>query len=242
MSMSIDIVRQAAMAPEERRQMYSVFSRYYENVSSARFESDLDAKDWVIQLRNDSGSVVGFSTLQTYRHTGLSGPAIILYSGDTIVDRPYRTNGDLAGAFGHLLVRAIDQDSRVPIFWLLTSKGVRTYRFLPVFFKTFFPGFDRSTPDQIKRLIDDIATKKFGSDYSPASQVVSHNGQRDWLCAAEHDPLLMKRSDPHIAFFLESNPEYAKGDELVCLTEVCRANLNSRAWRVIKHTEVNWRE
>ena len=242
MSMSIDIVRRDALASEERKQMYAVFSRYYENVDPSRFESDLDAKDWVIQLRNGGRTVVGFSTLQVYEHLGDTGRATILYSGDTIVDRAYRTNGDLAGAFGHILIRTINQESHIPIFWLLISKGVRTYRFLPVFFKTFYPVFSRSTPQHIKQLTDEIAVNKFGDNYLPATQVVSYNGQRDWLCASEHDPALINRSNPHIRFFLENNPGYLRGDELVCLTQISRENMNARACRVINHTEVNWRE
>lgn len=240
--MSIDIVKREVLEPEEREQMYAVFSRYYENVDPLRFESDLDMKDWVIQLRNDHKAIVGFSTLQIYQHLGTGGPATILFSGDTIVDRAYRTSGDLAGAFGHILVRAINRESHIPIFWLLISKGIRTYRFLPVFFKTFYPVFNQSTPRHIKQLTDEIATNKFGDNYSSATQIVTYNGQRDWLCASEHDPALINRSNPHISFFLEHNPGYRRGDELVCLTEISRENMNARAWRVINHTEVNWRE
>jgi hypothetical protein len=242
MSMRIEIVKKGTIRSDERQQMYSVFSRYYENVDAKRFDADLETKDWIIQLRNDDQVVVGFSTLQAYEHRGSSGDALILYSGDTIVDRAHRTNGDLAGAFGHLLMRAVAQDKGMPIFWLLTSKGARTYRFLPVFFNTFFPVHDQETPEDIKLLVDEVALAKFGTDYSPSTQIVSHHERRDWLCASEHDPSLLERDDPHIRFFLQKNPGYARGDELVCLTEMSEANLNARARRVITHTEVQWRE
>ena len=130
----------------------------------------------------------------------------------------------------------------MPIYWLLTSKGVRTYRFLPVFFKIFYPIFKQQTPEKIKLLIDKVALEKFGSQYSQETQVVYHNETRDCLCASEQDPLLLKRSDPHIHFFLQQNPGHIKGDELVCITEISEKNLNSRACRVINHTEVHWRE
>lgn len=242
MSMKINIVKRANMTLSERAEMYSVFSRYYDNVEHSRFESDLEEKNWIIQLRNQDQCIVGFSTLQTYEHAGLAGSALILYSGDTIIDRAYRRNGDLAGAFGHFLIRAIEEHRSMPVYWLLTSKGARTYRFLPVFFKTFFPVFDQQTPANIKVLIDEVAAEKFGADYSPGTQVVSHHGRRDWLCASEHDPSLLGRDDPHIRFFLERNPGYIRGDELACITEMSEDNLNARARRVIKHTEVQWCE
>ena len=242
MSMKIDIVKRPDVNLSEREEMYSVFSRYYVNVEHSRFETDFNEKNWVIQLRNQDLCIVGFSTLQIYEHSGSSGSAAIIYSGDTIIDRAYRLNGDLAGAFGHLLLRVIEEHPSMPVYWLLTSKGARTYRFLPVFFKTFFPVFDQQTPENIKALIDEVATEKFEADYSPETQVVSHRGQRDWLCASEHDPSLLERDDPHIRFFLERNPGYTVGDELVCITEMSEDNLNARARRVIKHTEVQWRE
>jgi len=242
MSMHVDIVKREALTLDERRQMYAVFARYYENVDAERFDIDLDAKDWIIQLRNAEQAVVGFSTLQMYQSHTSSGAALILYSGDTIVDRAYRTSGDLAGGFGHFLMRALEQEGELPIYWFLTSKGVRTYRFLPVFFETFFPAHDAPTPPDVKQLIDTLATDKFGTDYSTENQIVAHHQQRDWLCESEHNPVLMKRPDPHISYFQEKNPGYANGDELVCLAEISRENLNARAWRVITHTKVNWRE
>ena len=41
-------------------------------------------------------------------------------------------------------------------------------------------------------------------------------------------------ADPHIAFFLEKNPGWIRGDELVCLTEPIEENLTPagrRMWR-----------
>ncbi|MBT3294109.1 MAG: hypothetical protein HN919_19450 [Verrucomicrobia bacterium] len=240
--MKIDIVGCGRVTADERVAMYAVFARYYENLDRARFDQDLDTKDWVIQLRDNDGSIVGFSTVEQYRHDGAAGAAVILYSGDTIVDRAHRKCGDLAGAFGHLLLRAVAESGDLPVYWLLTSKGVRTYRFLPVFFKTFFPRHDQDPPVAFKRLLDEVATRKFGRNYSPATQVIHQCGQRDWLCAEEHDPLLLKRSDAHIRFFLQQNPGYIKGDELACMAQMSEENLNTRALRVIRNREVTWRE
>jgi hypothetical protein len=242
MSLRVEIVKREKLLSRERDEMFAVFSRYYENVNFSRFEADLAGKNWVILLEDQSGAVVGFSTLQKYRHAGNTGAAVILYSGDTIVDRAHRTNGHLAGAFGHFLLRAIEESDGLPVYWLLTSKGVRTYRFLPVFFKTFWPVHSQPTPADVKRLIDEVAAAKFGPAYSAATQLIAHHRQRDRLCGTENDPLLLGRPNAHVQFFLQQNPEFAAGDELVCLAEMSHANLNSRGWRVIKHTEVRWRE
>jgi hypothetical protein len=242
MSMKTNIVRCKLLTPSECDEMYGVFARYYVNADPVRFSVDLQEKDWVIQLRNEALEMVGFSTLQLYEHTGSAGKTMIIYSGDTIIDREYRLTGNLAGAFGSFLVRTIKTYPGTPVYWLLTTKGARTYRFPPVFFRTFHPVYEQQTPPLIQALMDEVAADKFGADYSPETQIVSHHGKRDWLRASEHDPMLLGRDDPHIRFFLERNPGYVQGDELVCLTEISNENLNARARRVIQHTEVQWRE
>jgi hypothetical protein len=242
MSMTTMIARANQVTPAEQAAMYSVFARYYVNADAVRFATDLKEKDWVIQFRNEAAEIVGFSTFQLYRHSGAAGNILIIYSGDTIIDRDYRHTGNLAGAFGSFLVKTIEAYPDTPIYWLLTTKGARTYRFPPVFFKIFYPVHNRQTPQSIQALMDEVAGDKFGSDYSTATHIVTHHGKRDWLCASEHDPVLLSRNDPHIRFFLAKNPGYLQGDELVCLTEVSKENLNDPAWRVIQHTEVLWRE
>mgnify|MGYP006291713653 FL=1 len=240
--MQTQIVKHENVTAAEYAGMYAVFSRYYENLDPSRFEADWAGKDWVILLKSDTDETVGFSTLQTYRHKGATGVAEIIYSGDTVVDRAYRTNGYLAGAFGHFLLRMVDRGEGSPVYWLLTSKGVRTYRFLPVFFNAFYPAHNRETLVAAKRLVDEIAAAKFGGAYSPERQTVLHRGNRDRVRASEHEQCLLQRRDPHVQFFLEQNPGYAVGDELVCLTPMSRENLNARGRRVIEHTKVTWRE
>jgi len=242
MGMKIEIAERRKVSPEELDQMYAVFSRYYANANRSRFESDLEKKDWVIQLRNHQGWLVGFSTLQLYRHSGELDAVMVLYSGDTIIDRAYRRDGSLAGAFGHILLRCIEDFPNLPIYWLLTSKGPRTYRFLPVFFRNFYPAYNHKMPEGTGKLLDEIAFQKFGTHYCPESQVVSHGGERDRLADPNQDSRLLARDDPHIRFFVDRNPGYVGGDELVCLAEISKRNLNSRANRVIRYAEVEWRE
>jgi hypothetical protein len=40
--------------------------------------------------------------------------------------------------------------------------------------------------------------------------------------------------DPNVAFFMERNPDWTRGDELVCLCDLSRANLNRAGRRVVE--------
>jgi hypothetical protein len=99
-------------------------------------------------------------------------------------------------------------------FWLLLTSGFRTYRFLPVFWREFFPRFDAETPQEIKRLLPALARERFGSRFDSAAGVVRFDSPQRLRGGLTEVPP-SRESDPHIAFFLNSNPGWTNGDELV---------------------------
>ena len=116
--------------------------------------------------------------------------------------------------------------------WLLLTSGFRTYRFLPVFWREFFPRFDAATPEFIQRLLDQLAQQRFGTQFCRGAGVVrfvSPQRLRDGL----QDIPGGRERDPHIAFFLSRNPGHVSGDELVCLTELCAENLTAAGRRMM---------
>lgn len=240
--MNVDITSRDALSPTDVDDMYALFAAYYDNTDHERFERDLANKQWIIRIRSADDELAGFSSVEIFRHATPDVTTTIIYSGDTIVARSHRRGGALAGAFGHVLMRTMREHTDSPLYWLLTSKGVRTYRFLPVFFETFYPAFNRTIPADMQALLDGVAAKKFGAAYSPSDRIVRHQGRRDRLCAAEDDAAIKARSDPHSRFFFAANPGYADGNELACIAAIHAANLNARAVRVIDQTEVMWRE
>ena len=172
-----------------------------------------------------------------------SAPApVFLFSGDTVVDRAHWRNPALAGAFGHMMLRAIHDAALSRVYWFLITKGYRTYRFLPVYFHEFHPACDRDPPPEYPALLRAVARRKFGDDFDDPSGIVRHAGGGDCLRPAFCGVPKGRERDAHVEFFLRRNPEYRRGDELACLAEVSEANLNRLAWRVIRGTEVTWDE
>ena len=49
-------------------------------------------------------------------------------------------------AWGRLMLSLEEVGAGQHLYWLLTSKGYKTYRFLPVFFNEFYPCFSSPTP------------------------------------------------------------------------------------------------
>jgi hypothetical protein len=90
------------------------------------------------------------------------------------------------------------------LFWLLIAAGYRTYRFLPVFWKRFFPRHEEATPPDVQRLLDALATERFASAYRPAQGVVRFvhpHVLRCELLTIPEDRL----ADPHVAFFVSAD-------------------------------------
>ena len=211
---------------EERDEMYALFESYFAGTERARFESDLAEKDGVILLR-DGERIRGFSTFLWMR----SEDCIAFFSGDTIIDREYWGETVLSRMWAQIAFAEADRNPDRKVYWFLICSGYKTWRFLPVFFREFYPHPEAPTPPQIQEVIDNLGARKFGDQYSDGI-VRFRNATPLRRGVAEITDERLR--DPLIAFFARANPGHANGDELACLTEVSRANLTRAGQRMIR--------
>jgi hypothetical protein len=216
----------------DREAMYTLLNRHFVGVRSDVFGADLRQKNWVLLLRDgESGELWGFTTFLIYQ-VQFGGELLnIVYSGDTIVDPNAWGSSMLPKAWLGAINQLRQDYPEGRFYWLLICSGYRTYRFLPVFAKTFYPRYDEVTPERDAALIQMLAAERFGELYNPMTGVVQllHPQQlREGLSGIPEGRL----SDPHIQFFAQHNPGADAGDELVCLTEVCEENLTSAGRRI----------
>jgi hypothetical protein len=205
--------------------MYALFESYFAGTDRARFESDLAEKDGVILLR-DGNRIGGFSTFKWID----DGETVAFFSGDTIVDREYWGETVLSRMWAKIAFAKADQIDR-KVYWFLISSGYKTWRFLPVFFREFYPHPDMPTPPHIQRVIDNLGARKFGEQYD--SGIVRFRNATP-LRRGVAEITEERLRDPLIAFFARANPGHANGDELACLTEVSRANLTRAGQRMVR--------
>lgn len=240
MPLTPSIAARDTLPPETREAMFRLHSRYFANVRRDRFMEDLDEKHWVILLSDPAGGLAGFSTQMLITLPVDGKRHRFLFSGDTIVAAPHRNTPLLAGCFGHLMLRLIREHGEEHLYWFLISKGFRTYRFLPVFFREFWPAPGRETPATVTALIQAVAWHKFGGAYDAASGVIRPaNGDR--LADPAAGIPSQRRRDPHVAFFARRNPGHGRGEELACLAPIRTGNLNDYARRVIRATTPEWK-
>lgn len=212
------VVRRAELSRRDRDAMFALYTTYFATGDRIAFERDLAEKEWVILLGDDDGGIAGFSTLMRLP----AGHATVFFSGDTIVARQRWGSLDLP----RLWARHVFAHADASTYWFLISSGYRTYRFLPLFFREFYPR-DRS----MKPLLDCVARSKYGEAYDAATGVIR---------LATPAPLREGVSDPSsrmgnedVRFFVEANPGHADGDELACLVRVAQDNLTPAGLRMI---------
>jgi hypothetical protein len=224
------VVPRAELHSRDRAAMLGLLDRHFEGVDEAVFERDLAEKDRVILLHDDENALRAFSTIMTFESA--DGQTAGAFSGDTIVDR---------GAWGStalprtwleaVLPLQAAYRARVPrgrFYWLLISSGFRTYRFLPVYFRNFWPRYDAKPDPESAELLERLAIERFGARF------------RDGIVRLDRPHRLRspeieegRMQNPHVAYFARCNPGHARGDELVCLTEIAEENLTAAGLRVL---------
>jgi hypothetical protein len=217
---------------ERENEMFELLSKHFDGVTHVQFQKDLAEKNWVILLERDA-RLVGFSTLVAYEKSFDHEPVSVIYSGDTIV-APEAWNSPALSRAWIACVRELRRSfSRGRYYWLLLTSGFRTYRFLPVFWREFYPRFDASMPPRQKCLVDFLAKDRFGAEYDAENGIVRFTRPQRLRNDTNVFPS-GKAADPHVSFFLQRNPGHVIGDELVCLTELTDENLTPAGRRMLE--------
>ena len=185
-------------------------------------------------LHDEAGAVVGFSSLAIL-NLEIDGRRLrAIYSGDTIIDRPHWGTQALAFAWLRFAGAVKAQVRDLPLYWFLIVKGHRTYRYLSAFSIDFYPHWQLPTPAWAQSVMTGLARRRFNDAYDAERGVVSFPQSRGHLKPAWAAIESEEASRPDVAFFLQSNPAYMRGDELMCLTELSSGNLRPLARRVFE--------
>ena len=124
----------------------------------------------------------------------------------------------------------------LPLYWLLIVKGHRTYRYLSTFARHYVPHHrQQPTADEIE-LMRALAAEKFGDSFDAETGIVRFGPQSGHLTDELADVPDRHRRLPAVSYFLERNPGYRDGDELVCLCLLAEDNLKPFAQRIFGKT------
>jgi hypothetical protein len=212
--------------------MCELLSAHFEGVTCDQFRRDIDRKNFALLMERDE-ELVGFTTILAYETAFDGEPLSVIFSGDTIVAPAAWNTPTLPRAWIESVVELRKLYPRGRYLWLLITSGFRTYRLLPLFWREFFPRHDSPTPAAWQAMIDHVAQQRFGRQYDAASGVVRLDHPQRLRDALAGIPV-GRADDPHIAYFVARNPGHARGDELVCVTELSPLNLTAAGRRMAR--------
>jgi hypothetical protein len=225
------IVEMQALNSKDIEMMYELMDTFYDNMTKENFLRDLNKKDYCIVLRDETNKIWGFSTQQII-HIPIGDKVVHgVFSGDTIIHKDYWGSMELFIVFAKFFFEFEEQYK--DFYWFLICKGYKTYRMLPTFYNTFYPNYKEETPEEIKGIMD--AFGKFYSleEYDEDTGVICYRDIKDKLKENVADVNEERLRDKNIAFFVQKNPDYIKGNDIVCITKLSKSNLKPRIKRFL---------
>ncbi len=208
--------------------MFNLMDQTYAGVTLDKMKRDLSNKQYLLLLFDDAGQLQGFTTMQLFEGNFREKVVVIMYSGDTVISPEFRGELELMRAWWRFVGMIREKHSVIDVYWMLISKGWRTYKFLPLFFKEFYPNRACETPKEFLEFMDQLGTLKFPREYKQGV-VIPLNP--DFLRSGKSDVPANRRNDADVMFFLEKNPDFDKGTELLCVTQLHSANLTRAGFR-----------
>lgn len=174
----------------------------------------------ILIRRRDDAEVVGFSTVTKVRMKHGRRRVRGIFSGDTIIDPDYWGSRALQVSFLLYMLRTRLRHPFAPLFWLLISKGYKTYLLLANNFPRYYPNPDgRHT--HYETLVRQYCDQLFPGYWCERRKVLDFGDQYQCLKGqvAEITPELARRY-PRIGYFEQRNPEWRRGTELPCIGQV----------------------
>lgn len=215
--------------------MYSLFERYYVDISFSMFSKDLAEKDHVL-IFFENEEVVGFSTIMSKKLPEI-GRGVFLFSGDTVMDQRVQGRNILQRAFVKYLFLQKLKNPLSPVYWMLISKGYITYLMMSRNCRVFYPRRDDEPPPEIQNIIDRFYYYKFGNAYNKDTGLIcfpeSHGAVRGDIAVPKGRTLL----NEDVQYFLSRNPGYQLGHELAC---IARFEFKDLASIIVKFFLTRW--
>lgn len=219
---------------EEIREMYLLMSTFYDDTNEEVFLKDFYAKDYCLALYAEE-KLVGFTT-QKVMELEVEGKKIHgVFSGDTIIHKDYWGDIELFVVWANFWFDYAKKYEE--FYWFLISKGYKTYRMLPLFWKQYYPCYKEETPEYEKKIIDAYASTLYPEEYNKSTGVIEYKTTKDKLKNGVADIGERELKRKEVAYFVEKNPGYIHGNDIACLAKIDRAQLKRTAEEILFHDD-----
>ncbi|HEX3697611.1 MAG TPA: hypothetical protein VH374_19725 [Polyangia bacterium] len=214
--------RLRSISVDDINEMHKLFSAFYENADAPTFLRDLARKDGAIIVRDrQTKRICGFTTIKKVSLWDGRRRAVGVFSGDTVMEPSCWGDRALKDAFARHLLFLWLTSPGVPLYWLLISKGYKTYMLLANNFVNFHPRPDGGRDPRLERLVHDYTDKLFPGKYDPRRGILDFGAGSQRL-REDVAPITpeMRLHNPVINYFERTNPGWRVGHELPCIAEI----------------------
>ena len=219
-TLQFQLITLSALKESQIERMYFLMSEHYDCVTRELFLNDLANKQWVGLLKDDGDQIQGFTTF-IINPKNCNAPSYnIVFSGDTIIARDYWGTSELVRGTAYTFGQMVAMNPKKKLYWYLMSKGHRTYMYLPLFFRHFYPSYDPQRHVDLFDITDQCSKILYSDAWYAARGIVAFKEKHGQLKAELAQGAWQKRFHPHVQFFLEKNSGFDQGDELICITEL----------------------
>jgi hypothetical protein len=219
-------IRQVSeLSSNEKELMFLLMADHYKDMQRETFDRDLSQKNLVLLLWAEN-RIQGFTTFVSNPKGCGTAQYHILFSGDTIIAPEFWGSTAMVDGWFKVVARFLASDPHKPWYWFLMSKGHRTYMYLPLFFQQYYPALEPNRQiDTLKEIANDVAFKLYPEHWRPDLGVIQFPNAAGALTAKLAAGTYDRKHNPQVAFFLKKNPNFEKGDELVCICALNPDNL-----------------
>lgn len=211
--------------------MYILMQENYQDMSKVQFLQDLNKKQFVGLLFDDSDKLRGFTTFAVNPNECGTSSYSVLFSGDTIISPQYWGTIELIRGWCLSVASIMKSNQQVDWYWFLLSKGHRTFMYLPLFFKEYYPQLAANPSNQqlLFNQLETIAFSIYPELYQSKSGIIQFPIQGGELKKELAQATFDKAGKDQVKWFLEKNPGFYKGDELICLCKISPENMRGYA-------------
>lgn len=204
-----------------KEEMWAVYAKYYD-YSKEYFMQRLEKNNY-FSLYTINGKIVGFTGLRIDRTEIKGKKRLLIYFGQTIIDKAYRGKSLIPTTGAKLCLRYLPE--------MLTSKtyfwaDCLTYKAYLVFAKTleqYYPSYKEPLSPDAKAVIDFIGQRHYAATYCAETGTVRKDTVVVNDATTTHIPMKY-RQDPDIHFYTQANPLFMEGHGMIALGPVNLTN------------------
>lgn len=228
-------VRRENIPQHYLEQMYEIYAQYYANTRISIFLEDFEKKHGAILiLHPKKDEIVGFSTVALHQFRLENKNYTFLFSGDTVIKKEFWGCRTLQSTMVKLLLKLRLRYPFDELYWLLISKGYKTYLLLANNYYVYYPHHE-GQHSHLKPIVEHYCKTHFGEYFDQHTGLLNFGSDYQPL-KADVAPITeqMRAENSKISFFEQQNPTWVHGTELPCIGRLAWQDVMRFPFRLVR--------